>query len=278
MSLENDLKSIGLEEKEARVYLAALELGPASIQRLTDKSAIKRSTVYEMLKSLRQRGLVSEITKGKRRLIAASDPEKLKRSIKEKEQLLNQILPELRTLNNTGAVKPKITYYEGKEGLKEIYMIALETKDKRADWVSPIKSIFETVGEDFLNKYVETKKKMGYWIRSIHVTEQKVVTYKYLDPKTFEETLRKVRFTPTNINIANTIGIWDNKVAVISSRKEGFGFIIESEDYTNTMKVFYDLLWSISKPWHEMNFDKSGENAENNETKEKEDDYWSEKK
>jgi len=153
-----------------------------------------------------------------------------------------------------GFVKPKIRYYEGRDGLREIYLKALKAKNKKADWVSPIQSVIDTVGEDFLEEYIETKKKMNYRIRSIHITEQQVETYKYLDPRTFEKTLRKVRFTPKGINIPNAIVIWDNKVAIMSSRKEGFGFIIESEDYVQSMKTFYELLWHISKSWGEMNF------------------------
>lgn len=264
MALENDLKLIGLEEKEAKVYLSALELGPTNIHNLTQKSGIKRSTVYEMLKNLQGKGLISETTKGKRRLIVAAEPEKLKRNIKEKEQLLNQILPELKSLDNTSSVKPKITYYEGKEGLREIYIVALEAKDKKADWISPIKSVIDTVGEDFLNKYIEMKKKMGYWIRSIHITSQEVTTYKYLNPATFEQTFRKVRFAPKEIDIPNAMVMWDNKVAVISSKKEGFGFIIESEDYRRSMKTFYDLLWNASKPQNDEN-----------DIADEEDEYWS---
>ena len=274
MDLEQGLQSIGLEEKEAKVYLAALELGPASIQDLTKKSSIKRSTVYEMLKSLQNKGLVSETTKGKRRLIIASEPEKIKRRLKEKEALFNQILPELKSLNNVDSIKPRITYYEGRQGLREIYMIALESKNKRAEWISPIQSVIETVGEDFLEKYIELKQKMGYSIRSLHVTKQRVQTYKYLDPVTFEKTLREVRFTPTGTDIPTAMAIWDNKVAVISTRKEGFGFIIESADYAKSMKIFYELLWNISKPWGDMDFDNKSKSIENEEDQGKEDDYW----
>lgn len=274
MSLENDLKQIGLEEKEARVYLAALELGPTNIQNLTKKSEIKRSTVYEMIKNLKSMGLISETTKGKRRLFIASEPENLKRNIAAKEKLLNEILPELKSISNVGFIKPKITFYEGREGLREIYRKTLNTKSKLALWISPIQDIFETVGEDFLIKYISERAKKEIWIKSVHITSKNVTNYKFLSPDTYEKTFRKVRFTPTGINISNTVAIWDNKTAVINSRKEGMGIIIESEDYTNMMKVFHDLLWNISKPWHEMNFDKTSQTAENNETEEKEDDYW----
>ncbi len=254
MSLEQDLQSIGLEEKEAKIYLAALELGPTNIQDLAEKAGIKRSTVYEILKKLEPMGLITESIKGKRKIYIASEPEKLKKNIKEKEQLLSHILPELRSLNNIGNIKPKITYYEGRDGLRQIYNLALETATKKVDWVSPIRPVMDTVGEKFLEEYIEKRAKEKYWIRSIQITEQQVDTYKYLNPTTFDKTYRRVKFSPPGLDISNTMAIWDNKVAVISTRKEGFGFIIESIDYTRSMKVFYNLLWSISKSWGDMNF------------------------
>jgi HTH-type transcriptional regulator, sugar sensing transcriptional regulator len=274
MSLENDLKQIGLEEKEARVYLAALELGATNIQNLTNKSNIKRSTIYEMIKSLENKGLISETIRGKRKVYIAAEPENLKRSIQDKQRLFNDMLPELRAITNTGSIKPKIMFFEGRNGIQEIYKDTLKSGEKMTLWISPIQSMLETIGEEFLNNYVEERTRKGIWVKSVYITTQKVSDYKYLDPKTFEKTLRKIKFTPKEINIKNTMCIYGNRVAIISSRKELFGFVIESIDYASMLKVFHDLLWNISKPWHEMDFDKSGQTVEN-EDEEKEDDYWS---
>lgn len=255
MSLENNLKIIGLDEKEAKIYLAALELGPTSIQNLTKKSGIKRSTVYEMIKNLKSLGLISETTKGKRKLIVAAEPENLKRGLKEKEKLLAEIMPELKSISNIGFIKPRIMFYEGGEGIREIYRDTLKSKNKTTLWFSPIKSMLETIGEDFLNHYVEERIKKEIWVKSVYITKERVPDYKYLRPETFEKTLRKIKFTPPDIDIENTMCIYDSKVAIMSSRKELFGFVIESEDYANMMKVFHNLLWNISKPYEEMGFE-----------------------
>jgi len=274
MSLENDLKQIGLEEKEAKVYLAALELGPTNIQNLTKKSEIKRSTVYEMIRNLKLMGLILETTKGKRRLFIASEPENLKRSIKSKERILNNILPELIAISNVGFIKPKITFYEGKDGLREIYHNTLKIKGNVVLWVSSTQNIAETVGKEFLEKYIEKRTKKGIRTKSLHITSKGMYDYKYLNPATYKETLREVRFAPPEIVFPNTIAIYDNSVSIINSKKESFGFIIESADYAQSMKVFYDLLWNISKPYGDMNFDNKNKSVENNDTEEKEDDYW----
>jgi len=84
MELKKALNQIGLEEKEAEVYLAALELGPATIQDIARKSEINRTTVYQMLKNLKSQGLISETTSGKRKLILAAEPANLKRILKQR--------------------------------------------------------------------------------------------------------------------------------------------------------------------------------------------------
>lgn len=256
MSLIKNLKQFGLEEKEAKVYLAALELGPVSIQNITKKSNIKRSTVYEMIKNLKSSGLMSESCIGKRKIYIASEPERLKKNIREKERLLDSILPELQSFNNVKNEKPKITYYEGREGLRKIFNLALETITKKVDWISPIKPIIETVGERFLEEHIEKRAKEKYWVRSIQITDQQVDTYKYLNPITFDKTYRRVKFAPPGMDIPNVFGIWDNKVAILGTRKEGFGIIIESRDLVRTMRTFYDLLWGVSKTWGELFNDK----------------------
>ena len=283
--LKNELQNIGLNDKEARIYLACLELGPTNIQNIAEKANIKRSTVYEILESLKEKSLMHVTTKGKRKQYLASEPENLLATIKEKEKAARErviadfgktqvlrgpygpyitngkILPQLQSIHNVRGAKPKIRFYEGKEGLRDIYMEALKSSTNTADWISPMKSVLETVGTDWMEHYVELKVKKNYWIRSIHVADLVIDSYKYQDPTTFKKTLRDVRFSPKGINIPNALGIYDNKVAILSSRKEGFGFIIESEDYAQSMKELYSLLWDKSKTVEQLN--DSDKNLEN---------------
>ena len=44
MTLDKELQKIGLSEKEAKVYLAALELGQASVQNIARKAEVNRAT------------------------------------------------------------------------------------------------------------------------------------------------------------------------------------------------------------------------------------------
>ena len=51
--MEEKLEQIGLDPKEAKVYLAMLELGETTVARIAQKSKIKRTTAYDLVDSLK---------------------------------------------------------------------------------------------------------------------------------------------------------------------------------------------------------------------------------
>src|SRR5689334_22685697 len=97
-----ELEDIGLSEKEARVYLAALELGRTTAEKLATQAKVNRSTTYVQLESLMQKGLMSTYVEGKKTYFAPESPEFLRQVfVKQQAELaakkggLEQILPEL---------------------------------------------------------------------------------------------------------------------------------------------------------------------------------------
>src|SRR4051812_6506264 len=80
------IEEFGLSEKEARVYLASLMLGPAGVQRIADQAGIKRVTTYVILESLIHVGLVSQSLRGKKTFFVAEDPVSLQRLLEKKQR------------------------------------------------------------------------------------------------------------------------------------------------------------------------------------------------
>lgn len=121
MALHDILEQYGLSEKQASIYLATLELGRAPVLRIADKAAVKRPTAYVVLNELLQMGLVEITPRGNTKFYQAIDPKALLERMQRKTQLLEQSLPELRALLNTSQGKPKVRFYEGKQGIYELY-------------------------------------------------------------------------------------------------------------------------------------------------------------
>jgi predicted transcriptional regulator len=98
MNVKQILGQLGLSGRKADVYLAALELGAASVLDISRKSCIKRTTVHEILLDLQKDGLVSSITDGKKRKFIGEDPEKIKKDLEKRGVALSKILPILKSM------------------------------------------------------------------------------------------------------------------------------------------------------------------------------------
>ena len=78
MATINDaLKNLGLNDKEARAYAALLELGQTTAYAVAERSGLKRPTVYVVLDELRQKGLVLKIPHVKKQLWSAKSPHQI---------------------------------------------------------------------------------------------------------------------------------------------------------------------------------------------------------
>lgn len=121
--LKLKLIEFGFSDKEANVYLAMMELGPASVQEIAKKAGVNRATTYVMIEALKRRGLMSCVEKGKKTVFAAESPEHLLgivrnelRLIEDKKSRLEDLMPQFLGLFNSMEDKPKVRYFEGEEG------------------------------------------------------------------------------------------------------------------------------------------------------------------
>jgi len=132
--LEKDLQQIGLSEKEAKVYLASLELGPSTAQTIAAKATVNRPTTYVMIESLIKRGLMSSFQKGKKRFFSASAPRQMaymvqqeKNELKRKEQIIENISKQLSSVIGPKSLLPAVQFFEGIAGIQAAQSDILQT-------------------------------------------------------------------------------------------------------------------------------------------------------
>lgn len=135
---EHFLKDIGLSEKEAKVYLALLEVDKNTIQDLAKKTGVNRTTVYPVLNSLQEKGLVSEVQDGKKIAYAAEPPERLETYVErqkvlfeEKSKRLKDVIPQIKSIQRESGERPVIKYFEGRDGSISAYAEFYEMHDKK---------------------------------------------------------------------------------------------------------------------------------------------------
>lgn len=80
------IEGLGLTEKESKLYLTSLRIGPASMQVLARKAKIDRGTAYHVAQTLTEKGLFATAQEGKRPLYRVTEPQKLYDYVAEKKQ------------------------------------------------------------------------------------------------------------------------------------------------------------------------------------------------
>lgn len=239
------LQKLGLAPKEVDLYLKLLELGSSSAHSLSLRIGENRTTTYSLLLSLEKKGFISYFKKAGVKYFVPTDPGIIINNYMEGAKSLQNILPQLLAITNTSGQKPKITFYEGVQGIKQICEILLEVPGSvRESFMSvdpatihpEIKRYFD---EDFVNRRIENK----ILYRGI-VVGQLPIGNKY--PATLEGQLREIKYIDAKkFPIKNHIDIFPkNKVALYSYHKdEMMGVIIEHEDFYITMKTVFKLAW-----------------------------------
>ena len=241
MDLNKFLLELNLTKKEADTYLSCLRLGATGVTRLSKETDIKRTTLYDILRNLQSKKLINTTTKGKKQLFYPEDPEKLANLLREKQQRLSEHLPFLNNLYNQAGSRAKVRYYEGKEGLEEVYKDTLTCTGNIAAFVT--EDIFNFLGDDFGEDYLAKRKKNNIFVRAIGPDTQKVKDHKKNDTQEFRKT---VLVPKKEFPFTIEMNIYNNKVAYMSFQEE-IGVIIESESISKNMKLLFELAWKGAK-------------------------------
>jgi len=240
------LQNIGLEETEAKVYLTGLELGnkPASI--IAKKAGLKRIRTYNILNRLIKMGLASKSTKAGITYFQVAEPRFLNRFLERQEisliqskEKLNELLPQFVSKQSLLTERPRVSFYEGKDGLKEMYEDTLVEDDSTicgfTDFVPILKAL-----PDYINDYFQ--KRIRRNIKCTFISPENKESL--LRQKKGKEELRKLKFIPQKYgHLPAEINVYQDKVAIIAFGAEDNGVIIENKAIADTMRTIWKALW-----------------------------------
>lgn len=253
------LEKSGLSDKEALIYLSLLELGGAYPSKIAEYSGLNRSTVYMVLLNLSVRGLVNEIEKKNKLFYQIENPNRLIKYTKSKLSIIEneieqaeKILPEIEGLFTAMGYKPKVTYFEGLEGVLQVYEshINVSKPYEMLAW-SNASGLEELLPEKFFVNYRRTKEKKGITTRGIIPNKQSDLTFTDRTYENFKKEIVPVmRFIPSEkFPFKAEVTVYDqNKVSIVNLSKEKLtGVIIEDETIHGLMKMIFELSWIGAK-------------------------------
>ena len=234
-TLPLELRKLGLSEKEARVYLTALELGYTSVQKIAQHAKISRPTTYEIIKSLKEKGLITKSKDKQKNYFIAESPDNLlgilrrqKKEIEEKEREFIRIIAALRSkfsLDNQREIKT----YKDEKGLEILLDDLLTTSSRKIYVLINNEKIWPEKERQII--YQAIKKRLGQIeIKELSVDKNKS-SLDYLETKT-------LKLSP----FKETVIIYD-KVIILSDKSSGI--LIDNKDLINLIKSFFLYIWKI---------------------------------
>lgn len=254
--IEKILEKIGLSEKEAKVYLAALELGAATVQQIAKKADVLRPTTYLILEAMLKKGLMTSADKGKKTLFNAEPPEQLEKyldhqmhALEDVRTDLGKVLPDLEAIYNLTGERPKVRFYDGVEGLEasedDLYRNLTKTDSMYS--FSPLDELERSFPD---NRTVQPAKRLerGVWVNVIYTCHGGAIPQ-----ASSKQEKRTARFLPKDkFPFRSLVTIIPGKrIQIASLVGRYFGVLIEDAEVANTLKVIWDLAWEAAEKYQE---------------------------
>jgi len=241
MTLEKVLKEYGLNEKQAKVYLACLELGSTSVQKISQKAELARSTCYGVLESLQKQGLVSTFRKKNIKYFNAEEPQRAINIAKQKTEALENALPQLRALYGNSKIRPTARFYQGRAQMQIILEEVLKEAKELLSFASS-DDLFAVLS-DYFPKFIEQRVKNKIPVRTIITESAMARERKGVEHKI----IMQVKIIPAKYRHHGLTFIWNNKVAMFSFKKDLTALVIESEELTKVQRSMFEFMWDTVK-------------------------------
>jgi sugar-specific transcriptional regulator TrmB len=247
--LEKYLQDIGLNDKEAAIYLALLSYEDASVLELAEKTKIKRPTVYVILESLAKKGLVSETTVGKKTHYYAEPPERLETflerkiiNLEESKRVLKDIVPQLKSVSREHGEKPIVKYFEGKEGIFSAHQEFLSSINDNNEPMYTIYSndlVEEVFSEADLGKFRQARAGKKLHIKSMYTSSK--------GERETDSTADRLRIDETKYPISCDITTYKDTVLVTVLGKRISAVMMKNKDIATTMKSLFSIVFDNKK-------------------------------
>jgi len=239
------LEEIGLSKAEVKVYLTLFKMGSVTAGKISKETNFRKSTVYDSLHRLAEKGLVSHSITNSTKYFHASEPERLIDFVEDRRQELNEsvmklkeFIPSLKALAGYAKPQAEAHVFQGIEGFKtmrkdvikqgrELLMLgAISREDK----VMPV----------FWHQWNQERIKRKIKARILHQR-------KLSDDVTEQKEFMDIRFLPPEINNPVVINIYgDRVVSLIWKEKYPLCFMLINTEIAEAYRNYFEMLWGLS--------------------------------
>ena len=229
MNIETVLQNFGLTDAEVRVYLTLLRLGEATASTLAQKTNTNRTFTYDRLKKLLGSGFVSYVTRDNKKYFMTSDPNQLLSIIKEKEEQIKTILPELEKLKLPQKEGPVVSIFSSRKGVQTALNLIL--KDKKEVYIHGSMTRFKETMENFYEIWNKRRVK-------------EKIPLKVLSNEEVQLELTEIDILSEHEKSSTTTFTFGNKSILVLWSEIPIAIFIESEEIAKDNTTFFNNIWN----------------------------------
>jgi sugar-specific transcriptional regulator TrmB len=252
----SQLSYLGCTEQEIRTFSAILgEPGGVTVRMLAKKMGTPRPTVYGYIDSLLAKGLIKKGLGDDGAQFWVESPvhvaelydECVRSATHAKKQLLQELAEYGSQQNETH--RPRLFFYENPDAAKEVLRDTLRSREQNIYWFWPIRDMLKVIPSSVFASYHEERARRGIRLHVLWPASKKISLSEHpeLGTADTEESLREIRILPNAMNVHLGYGIYGNRVACIASRRESYGFILESPEFAQTLREQFMYWWERSE-------------------------------
>ncbi len=236
------LEELGLTNTEIKVYIALLEMGSSSAGAILEKSKLPNSTVHRDFNSLIEKGIISFVREGKRKVYSANNPETFINFIDEKKRKFMEILPELKEKEGSFKKEELAGVYKGVKGIKEVYSILVNSGGEEYNTFGGGFVTVEVMGLDWWENL--HKRRVANKLSSRQVFDMSV---KQAGKEIEKNPLTKIRYVDEKFASFQETVICGDYVAIAIFSKNPYAFLMKDKNVAESYRKYFELLWKTSK-------------------------------
>ncbi|HLC54500.1 MAG TPA: helix-turn-helix domain-containing protein [Candidatus Nanoarchaeia archaeon] len=241
------LKKIGLSHTEASLYLRLLKNGASDVKTLVESTGFYKANTYDALERLCEKGLISKIVEGGKRIYQIQKPEsfiefieKKKHELEEQSKIAKELAKNVENMKKIITNVETASVFRGISGVKQIYSEIINEKLDYFVFGSP-KESDELIG-DYYWQNLHLKQR-EHQIKAKAIFHKSLRNWKdKIDPN-----IISLRFFDEKFEPLTETTIYGSKVAFVIWLDIPVVTIINNSHLAESYGQVFNMLWKIAK-------------------------------
>lgn len=244
LCMEELFTRLGLDTKEAHVFLELVRLGACPVSRLSKHASMNRTSLYTILGRLELAGFVTTFTHSGIRHAQAVPVGELTALLNDKEDalagtrlMLDKHLPELAALQKTNPITPKVQFFEGAKRVEMMYEQVLK-ESSFCSYFHPgrVKAIMP----EYFTKIPEMLKKRKGKAKELLVDCKDATEYQ----TAYASDRHEIRILKKSVAFSSDTIITKEKIFLVGyTATDAVATEIWNTELADTQRAVFDIVW-----------------------------------